>query len=141
MIILDTNVVSEPSKPRPSASVLKWLAAQNPEEIFTTTATEAEIFYGFALLATGKKRTDLERAARAFFEREVGGRVLAFDRAAAQEFGVIAAARKKAGRPIKVFDTQIAAIALAQGAVVATRDVADFEFSGVTIVNPWTAYP
>lgn len=139
MIILDTNVVSEPSQPRPSVAVLNWLAAQEPSEIFTTTVTEAELSYGRALLSPGKKRDALQEATRLFFEREIQNRVLPFDSAAAYQFGIIAASRTAAGRTIKVFDTQIAAIARAHGATIATRDVADFEYAGIKIINPWTA--
>jgi len=141
MIILDTNVVSEPSQPLPSPAVLRWLAVQNSAEIFTTSVTEAEIFYGLALLPVGRKRNDLQEALKRFFEHDVRDRVLSFDRAAAREFGAITAERKRAGRPIKVFDAQIAAIARAHGARVATRDIADFEHSGIDLINPWIAPP
>jgi toxin FitB len=139
MIILDTNVVSEPSQLRPAKAVLDWLAAQDPAELFTTAATEAEIHYGLSLLDPGKKRNALAHAAGQFFENQLSNRVLPFDRAAAQEFGKIAALRKKAGLQIKVFDAQIAAIARVHGASVATRDLSDFKHTGVKIINPWTA--
>ncbi len=138
MIILDTNVVSEPSQPIPSPEVLKWLAAQNSSELFTTSVTEAEIFYGLALLPAGRRRDDLGEALKLFFETQIKDRILPFDRAAAREFGAITAARRKSGRVIKVFDSQIAAIAKVHGAAVATRDVGDFEHSGIRIINPWT---
>ena len=70
-------------------------------------------------------------------EVTLNDRVLPFDRAAAREFGLITAARKRAGRTIKVFDSQIAAIARVFGATVATRDVDNFEHSGITVINPW----
>jgi predicted nucleic acid-binding protein len=139
MIILDTNVVSEPTQPRPSRRVLDWLSAQDATQLFTTVATEAELHYGFALMPEGRKREMLSAAVQQFLEAELKGRVLPFDRAAAREFGLITAARKKAGRQIKVFDSQIAAIARVRGASVATRDVGDFEYAGVKIINPWTA--
>ena len=80
-------------------------------------------------------------AIRRFLEFDLKDRVLPFDRAAAKEFGDITAARKKAGRPIKVFDSQIAAIARVHGAAVATRDVDDFEYTGIKIINPWIVQP
>ena len=137
MIILDTNIVSEPRQPRPSEAVVTWLAHQHVHNLFTTTVTEAEILYGVALLDSGKRRDGLADAARKIFEVDFLGRVLSFDSAAAREFGVIAGLRKKAGLAIKVFDTQIAAIARAHRAAVATRDTADFQHCGIEIINPW----
>jgi toxin FitB len=139
VIILDTNVVSEPSQPQPSPVVLKWLVTQDATQLFATAPTEAELHYGLALMPDGKRREQLSAAIRQFLERELDGRILPFDRAAAREFGAITAARRKAGRTIKVFDSQIAAIARAHGAAVATRDVDDFEHCGIKIINPWTA--
>ena len=139
MIILDTNVVSEPTQQRPSPRVMAWLAAQDAKQLCTTAATEAELHYGFALMPEGRRREHLSAAVWQFLEIELRGRTLPFDRAAAREFGAITSARKKAGRPIKVFDFQIAAIARVHGASVATRDVSDFEYTGVKIINPWTA--
>jgi predicted nucleic acid-binding protein len=139
MIILDTNVVSEPSQPRPSPLVMNWLAAQDAMQLFTTAPTEAELHYGIALLPGGKRREQLDMAIRRFLEFDLKDRVLPFDRAAAKEFGDITAALKRAGRRIKVFDSQIAAIARVHGAAVATRDVDDFEYTGIKIINPWTA--
>jgi toxin FitB len=137
MIILDTNVVSEPSQPRPSPIVMKWFASQDASEFFTTTPTEAELHYGLALMPPSRKREELEKALQRFLVSELQGRVLPFDRAAAREFGAITAARRKARLQIKVFDSQIAAIARVHGAAVATRDVGDFSHSGIKIVDPW----
>jgi toxin FitB len=141
MIILDTNVISEPSQPRPSSTVMEWFAAQDGSQLFTTTATEAELSYGLALMPAGRRHDELEKALRRFLAVELDERILPFDRAAAGEFGAIAAARRKAGLHIKVFDSQIAAIARVHGAAVATRDIEDFSHSGVLIINPWTARP
>jgi hypothetical protein len=141
MIILDTNVVSEPSQPAPSAAVMAWLAAQDATQLYTTTATEAELHYGLALMAAGKRRNELENAIEHLLGVTLNSRVLSFDRAAAHEFGLVTASRKKAGRAIKVFDSQIAAIARVHGAAVATRDVGDFEHAGISVINPWAHTP
>jgi predicted nucleic acid-binding protein len=141
MIILDTNVVSEPSQRRPSPEVLRWFAAQDPAELFTTAATEAEAYYGLTLLPAGQKRAALGETLKQVFEVQFQDRVLPFDRLAAREFGIVAATRKRAGLIVKVFDSQIAAIARVHGAAVATRDAGDFEHSGIQIINPWTAKP
>jgi predicted nucleic acid-binding protein len=86
MIILDTNVLSEPMKPEPSAQVLRWLAAHPPEQFFTTTVTQAEILYGLELLAKGKRRSALMAAMDAMFDEDFAGRILPFDVEAAPAF-------------------------------------------------------
>ena len=138
MIILDTKVVSEPGKPQPSERVLRWFA-QNSSELYVTAVTQAEMHYGFLRLAAGRKRAALLEQARQVFTVDFAGRVLPFDGLAAEVFASIAAERRKAGLEIKIFDSQIAAIARAHGAAVATRDTKDFLHTGVALINPWTA--
>ncbi|HXC53702.1 MAG TPA: type II toxin-antitoxin system VapC family toxin [Rhizomicrobium sp.] len=138
MIVLDTNVISEPTRPRPSERVMQWLA-RHDAELYVTTISQAESHYGFVLLDPGQKRTELADAARQIYEIDFAGRVLSFDGDAARQFALIAAERKKARKELKILDAQIAAIARAHGAPVATRDVADFSHAGVKIIDPWTA--
>jgi len=137
MIVLDTNVISEPARPRPARQVLDWLAAQPAMQLFTTTICEAEILLGLAILPLGKRRSSLEDAVRRMFAEDFSGRVLAFDRAAAEAYAAIGAARRRLGRPIATLDAQIAAIAQAHGAALATRNVADFADCGIDVVDPW----
>lgn len=137
MIVLDTNVLSELLAPSPSPNVLAWLAAQPSAAVFTTAVTEAEILYGLALLPDGRRRQALEAAVRPIFSEDLAGRVLAFDREAAESYAVIAARRRALGRPISQFDAQIAAIAVSRGASIATRNVADFAETGAPVINPW----
>jgi toxin FitB len=139
MIVLDTNVLSEAVRPAPARRVLDWLAAQPPSSLFTTTVSEAEFLYGLALLPAGKRRASLEKATRRMFEHDFAERVLPFDRAAASAFATIAAIRRKKGQPVGEFDAQIAAIAHAHGAAVATRNVGDFQHCGIEIIDPWRA--
>lgn len=138
MIVLDTNVISELLLPRPTPSVVDWLAEQHAGAIFTTAITEAEILYGIRLLPDGRRRRDLEAAILPIFSEDLAGRVLPFDREAADVYGAIATDRRKIGRPISQFDAQIAAITLSRGAALATRNVYDFESLGLSIINPWT---
>lgn len=137
MIVLDTNVLSETLRPKPDAAVTRWLESQLTADVHTTTICEAEIFYGVALLPAGKRRAELERLAIGLFDEDFAGRVLAFDGAAARAFAGIVAARRRLGRPIGELDAQIAAIARAHGAMVATRNVEDFADCGVRVVSPW----
>jgi predicted nucleic acid-binding protein len=137
MIILDTNVLSELMRPKPSASVLAWIAKQPESELFTTSITEAEIFYGIEVLPKGKRREHLIRAAEVVFTEDFSGRIYGFDSAAARAFSKIASSRRTSGRPISQLDAQIAAIATTRRAKVATRDVRGFEQCGVDVVDPW----
>lgn len=138
MIILDTNVLSELMRPRPDPSVVDWVAAQSASAIYTTSITQAEILHGLMLLPPGRRRRALEAAAEAMFAEDFEGRVLAFGGEAARPYAEIASARRRAGRPISHFESQIAAIARVTGAAIATRNVADFEGCGPRIVNPWS---
>ena len=108
MIILDTNVLSELMKPKPFPQVVNWITRQSAVELFTTTITEAEIFYGIELLATGKRRDGLLAAAEAMFVEDLAGRVLGFESDAARVFSKVAAHRRALGRPISQADAQIA---------------------------------
>jgi len=137
--ILDTNVLSELMKQSPADAVSRWMLAQPGQELYTTSISQAEILYGVELLPRGKRRGSLELAARRMFDKVFAGRVLIFDSAAAEEYSRIAAGRRLQGRPITHADAQIAAIARAHGATLATRDAADFDGCGITVVNPWIA--
>lgn len=136
MIILDTNVASEMMKSSPELRVLAWLNAQTASHVFITATSKAEILYGIERLPVGKKRDLLRSAANEMFERQFRERVLPFDEIAAEAFAAIAASRR-AGQPIGQFDCQIAAIARARGAAIATRDTADFADCGIELINPW----
>lgn len=139
MILLDTNILSELMRPAPSPAVMSWLAAQPAASLFISAVTEAELRYGVLLLPEGRRRADLIAALEAMLTEDFVGRILPFDSAAALAFAAIAASRRQAGKPISQFDAQIAAIARSRGAVLATRNVADFAECGVEIINPWTA--
>lgn len=135
MIVLDTNVVSELSKAAPDVTVIAWVDAQGGLAITATTL--AELRFGVARLPQGKRRTALSQAISAFVSEDLEGRVLPFDGASADVYGLIAATRERAGRPIRVADGQIAAICGVHEAVLATRNVRDFADTGIDVVNPW----
>ena len=137
MIVLDTNVLSETISSSPSPAVCEWLSRQATDNLFTTSISMAEILQGIELLPVGKRRTGLLGAAQSMFTDLFPGRILSFDEDAARAFASIAANRRRRGRPISLFDAQIAAIAWARGATLATRDVSDFEECGIRVVNPW----
>lgn len=137
MIILDTNVLSEVIKPQPEQVVFDWLASQKYDEVYTTAVTEAEMLHGLYRLPDGKRKTQLRQALAAIFQQDFAGRVLPFDEAAALSYAEVVTARERAGRGVGSFDCQIAAIARVHSAIVATRNIKDFELTGVSLVNPW----
>ncbi len=137
MTVLDTNVLSELMSSTPEPAVRQWLDRQPSHQLFTTSISMAEILQGIELLPAGKRRAGLLAAAQTLFTGLFSGRVLPFHEDAARAFAPIAVNRRTRGRPISLFDAQIAAIARASGATLATRDTADFEECGVALVNPW----
>jgi predicted nucleic acid-binding protein len=137
MIILDTNVLSEFMRAVPNPTVMDWIARQVSSEVFVTTITQAEMYYGLALLPMGKRRSDMERAVQQMFEQDFLERILTFDSVAALEYAKLASLRRQIGKPIAQADAQIAAIALSKNAVLATRNIADFCDCQITLVNPW----
>jgi toxin FitB len=137
MIVVDTNVISEAMSSSPDPAVAQWLSSRPGTILFTTTVSIAEILYGVELLPPGKRRSSLLLSAEAMFARLFAGRVLAFDESAARAFPLLAVERRLRERPITLFDAQIAGIARANGATLATRNTADFEGCGIRLVNPW----
>lgn len=136
MMVVDTNVISELMRDRPSPIVLLWFNAQPASCLFLTSIAEAEIRTGIALLPNGKRQRGLAAAAERFFTLFTN-RILAFDRAAAHDYATTFASCRAAGRPISQADCQIAAIARSHGAAVATRNVAHFRGAGLKLIDPW----
>lgn len=139
MSILDTNVVSELMRPSPTEIVAEWVDRQISTSLYISTITEAELRYGAELLPEGRRKSGLLSTMESMFQDEFAGRILPFDRAAAQAYAVIAATRRAAGLSVKHSDCQIAAIARATGLSVVTRNVRDFEGCGLDIINPWSS--
>lgn len=137
MILLDTNVVSEPIRQAPEARVIEWIDAQPLETLYLSAVTVAELRAGVALLPSGKRRTmlheNLEKRVLPLFT----GRVLALDLACTQAYAALIAKARAAGLAIATADGYIAAIAAAKGFTVATRDTCPFDAAGVAVVNPW----
>jgi toxin FitB len=136
MIVLDTNVLSEPFKSKPSTKVLEWLDSQVAETLYTTTITRAELRFGVLRLPDGRRKNDLaakiEEVLRLFDDR-----MLAFDVEAAEQLAQLLARTEKVGQKPPVPDAYIAAIAAAKGFSVATQNVDHFRSSGIPVINPW----
>lgn len=137
MIILDTNVLSALMRSAPDLAVVAWLDRQAPESLWITSITVFEARFGLALLASGRRRRALERSFALLVEEDLENRVLDFDVAAATAAAELAAARHKSGRPADMRDTQIAGIAIARRATLATRNVRHFADLTVAVVDPW----
>jgi hypothetical protein len=139
MIILDTNVLSALMRTAPEATVVAWLDRQPAESVWLTSITLFEARLGLALLPSGRRRRTLEAAFDRLLTEDLENRVLEFDSAAATEAASLAAARQKNGRPVDMRDTQIAGIALARRATLATRNLRHFADLKISIVDPWSA--
>lgn len=137
MILLDTNVISEPLRPAPDPRVVQWLDDQPLETVFTSVITVAELRYGVALLPKGRRRNELRQQLETQVLPMFAGRMLAFDLPATQAYADLMAKAQAAGFSIGVADGLIAAIALANGMMVATRDTDPFIAAGVAVINPW----
>lgn len=137
MILLDTNVVSEPLKLTGDVSVLTWIDAQSIETLYLSTISLAELRFGIAALTPGKRKDTLH----ASFEQRIlplfAGRILPFDTAASEAYAELRARARAQGRAIAPADGYIAATATSHGLMVATRDTGPFEAAGLTVINPW----
>ena len=139
MILLDTNVVSEPLKLSGDAGVLTWLDAQIIETLYLSTISLAEIRFGIAALPPGKRRDTLHASLEQRILPLFVGRILPFDIAACEACAVLRARARAQGKAIAPADGYIAATATTHGLIVATRDTGPFEAAGLTVINPWNA--
>ena len=138
MIVLDTNVLSDPMKESPFKPVISWLNASHGAQLYTTSVTIFEIRHGIELLPEGKRKSALWKGFDFTVERLCGNRILPFDKAAAEALATMQAEARE--YDVRLADAQIAAIAKTHGFSVATRDVKPFQFLGVSVLNPWD-YP
>lgn len=137
MILLDTNVISEPLKAAGNTNVLAWLDAQTIETLYLSTISLAELRFGIAALPEGKRRDALHASLAQRVLPLFAGRILAFDDPASQSYATLRARARAAGQAIAAADGYIAAIAAAHGLAIATRDTSPFEAAGLAVINPW----
>lgn len=138
MILLDTNVVSEPLRPGADPNVLAWLDAQVFETLYLSAISLAELRFGIAALPDGKRKETLHARVEKSIVPLFGERILPFDTAASGAYAALRARARAAGRAIGTVDGFIAAIAAAKGFAVATRDSGPFEAAGLGVIDPWT---
>jgi predicted nucleic acid-binding protein len=137
MIVLDTNVISEVSKPLPDAFCASWLSRHPADTLFLTDMTIMELIYGAEKyrLKTGSLR--YVDNVRRLITVDYLGRILSWDEAAVRSTGLVRARREKDGHSMTVQDSVIAAICLSHGATLATRNVRDFEGLDLALINPF----
>jgi toxin FitB len=137
MILVDTNVISEPLRPAPDSRVIAWIDAQAIETLYLSAITVAELRFGIATLPAGKRRDRLHTRLEGEVLLLFAGRVLSFDLEASQAYSDLMARAREGGKAIGKADGYIAAVAASHGFAVATRDTAPFEAAGLSVVNPW----
>ncbi len=135
--LLDTNVVSEATRPQASVAVLEWIAGKDAESLFLSAITLGELQRGALLLPSGAKRKALLRWIETDIREAFAGRILPVDALVMDRWAQLEAATTKAGRRLAAMDGLIAATALAHGLTLATRNQSDFEGRGVPLVDPW----
>lgn len=138
MILLDTNVLSTLMQLAPAPGVVAWIDRQPAESLWITSITLFEVRLGLEVLPDGRKRRTLEAAFARLVEEDLQRRVADFDEAAAERAAILAAARRRAGRPTDLRDTQIAGIAQSRRATLATRHTRHFEGLDVAVLDPWS---
>jgi predicted nucleic acid-binding protein len=137
MILVDTNVLSEPMRPQPDRRVMSWLNAQPWDQLYLCTPVIAELRYGLERLPNGRRKASLAAAIDQVENEIYHGRILVFDQVAAANYARLAARRAQSGRRMEQMDALIASIALTHGAIVATGDVNDFADLGLELINPF----
>jgi predicted nucleic acid-binding protein len=135
--LLDTNVVSEWTKPRPNPGVVEWLGQVDEDEVFLSVVTFAELRHGVERLPVTTRRRQLDQWLRNELPLRFEARIVGVDGAIADEWGRLVARREGRGRPIQAMDALIAATAQVHGLTLVTRNAGDFHPSVKSILNPW----
>jgi toxin FitB len=137
MILLDTNVVSEPIKPHPDEAVERWIDGQLREGLYFSVTSITELKFGLEIMPAGKRRAQTERAVEDVISLFFGPRILQVTKPIAELQAELMASARTRGVILSFADAQIGAIAKANGFAIATRDVEAFEAMGLDVINPW----
>ena len=132
-------MIAETQREEPNACVLDWLDAQALETLYLSAITVAELRAGVALMPAGKRRVSLHENLEKRLLPMFANRVLSFEMACTKAYAELLAKSRAAGLGVETADAFIAAVALANGFTVATRDTTPFEAAGVSVINPWEA--
>jgi len=136
-LLLDTNVLSEVTKPSPDPRVLEWLDALDEDRTFLSVVSIAEIRRGVVLMDQGRRRDALTEWLSIDLPQRFAQRVLPIDEAVAMAWGDLMGVAKRRGRGLSSMDGLIAATAISQSLTLATRNIKDFDGFGIDLYNPW----
>ncbi len=124
-------------KQRPDPQVAAFIEDQPLDRLFVPSLVIAELRHGIARLPEGRRRGEVESDFETFCRAGFASRILAFDDDCARGYALARNAREQVGRPVAVLDALIGGMALAHGAMLATRNIVDFDGYGLALVDPW----
>lgn len=136
-VLLDTNVISELSRPAPDHGVIAWLDGTPEDALYISVATLAELHHGVENLPQGAKRSRLHAWLAEVLPVRFEGRILPVDMAVAQRWGILVAQCEKRGLPMESMDALLAATSVVYGLTLATRNTRHFSILGKSVFNPW----
>jgi len=136
--LIDTNVVSEWTKPRPDSGVVAWLAEADEDRVFISVITLAELRYGIERMPASARRARLDIWVSKQLPARFEARVLSIDTETGDTWGRVMARGRTGGRPVGAMDAFIAATAERHHLTLVTRNVSDFDVLGIRLINPWS---
>ena len=136
--LLDTNILSEVTKPRPEGRVLDWLDGLDEDRSFISVVSIAEIRRGVALMDNGRKRDALVEWLASDLPERFEHRVIPVEERVALAWGDLMGDAKRNGRGMSSMDGLVAATAIAHELSLATRNIKDFEGFGIDLIDPWS---
>lgn len=135
--LLDTNVLSELTRPQPVRTVTDWLESVDESLLYLSVLTIGEIRKGLVVLTSGRRRSSLEAWLDIELAARFAGRILPIDQLVAERWGRLAGAAQARGSPLPVIDGLLAATALHHDLTVVSRNVRDFAVEGLRSLNLW----
>ena len=137
-LLLDTNVVSEWTKPVPDSQFVRWIGGIDSTQAYLSVVTLAEIERGIARLPQGRRRDRLARWLTAELLEVFADRIVDIDRPIAAAWAQVMVRCETAGKPLATMDAFLAATAAVRGYTLVTRNISDFAETGVALLNPWS---
>jgi toxin FitB len=135
--LLDTCVISEIIRPKPSSTVTKWINKEDENNFFISVLTIGELHKGIWKLPESKRKEELHNWIENDLKERFRNRIIDIDLRVAMQWGEIKGIIEKAGKPMPAIDSLIAATGIAHHLTVVTRNTADMKESGVALLNPW----
>lgn len=135
--LLDTNIISETIKPKPQQRVLDWLEIQNPKDLFLASQTIGELLRGARKVKQQARREQFENWIVNDLTLQFENRILPFDKAVADIWGRLMGDGDRVGRTPSAADAQIAAVAIHGSLTLVTRNIKEFKYFDLKVLNPW----